>query len=637
MRAARHILAFGLATAALVNLIEAPVAQACGCLSPPAVTAGDYAVNQSAEQIIFEAGEPGWVTAHVLIRYAGDPAQFGWLIPVPEAPELAISPVSAFGLLDQATAPLIQLGVDDLCPQSEWDCHYDARPSSGGGCGGAARDNASGGGAVEDASAGAGDAAGSQPPVTVINEQTVGDYQTVTFSASNAAAATQWLHDNGFIVNSTTSIYMESYIQANMVFVAAKLVPGAGVKAIKPLRMHYRAAYPSIPLILTAVAAQPHLTVTAFVFGNQAFRPMGYPVVTIPQNRLARDPSGRLNYPMLLARTVDEAGGNGFAIEYRGTAAPVSVGTSSCCTGSYDFCGIANNGQCECPGSELDQTDCAAAGDLLDGVALLQTLGTTYSWLTRITTRLSPEQMTFDPTFEPDFAGQYTGALSLYNTQASLAGCEASVIDKQTFAADQARQGCDAMYCGIGSKCVVTASGPACQCTADTVAQQFNDLDNLPSVTCVPTIPPVDLHAGGAVLPDPCLNVSCGAGTCLDRNGVGVCSCNPNTGAVLGSVSPVCTAIASTTGSPGAEDFSQPLRTLDVCAPPPPTCWLDAKYEKVGSIRLGVDCGDATPPADQQYAQDPNGCQEMRDPPPLAFIGGAWLVLAMILRRRRAR
>ena len=43
---------------------------------PPGEVA--YAVNQQSEQIIFEA-EPGWVTAHVLIRYAGDPAQFAWL------------------------------------------------------------------------------------------------------------------------------------------------------------------------------------------------------------------------------------------------------------------------------------------------------------------------------------------------------------------------------------------------------------------------------------------------------------------------------------------------------------------------------------------------------------------------------
>jgi len=68
------------------------------------VPVGDYAVNQRAEQIIFEV-EPGWVTAHVLIKYAGAPEKFAWIIPVPEVPELGISPVSAFGLLDKLTEP----------------------------------------------------------------------------------------------------------------------------------------------------------------------------------------------------------------------------------------------------------------------------------------------------------------------------------------------------------------------------------------------------------------------------------------------------------------------------------------------------------------------------------------------------
>ncbi len=633
----RHVLALILASAAVVNLIEMPVARACGCLSPPlpSVTQSDYTVNQSSEQIIFEV-EPGWVTAHVLIRYAGDPAQFGWLVPVPEVPTLALSPVSAFALLDQATAPALQLNTNDLCPQSPWACHYD-QPSGGAGCGGTAA-NASYGAGVEDAGAFASDAApGGTPPVTVINQQTIGDYQTVTFTASNAAAATQWLSDNGFIVNPTTTIYMESYIQANMVFVAAKLVPGAGVSAIKPLKMRYRAAYPSIPLILTAVAAQPHLTITSFIFSNQAFRPMGYPVVTIPANRLAIDPAGRNNYPMVLARTVDEAGGNGFAIEYRGGAnpSPFVNSPSPCCTGQYDFCGVANDGQCECPGSPIDQTDCAADGDLIDGVALLQTLATAYTTLTRITTRLSPEQMTFDPTFEPDYNAPFTGALTLSNTQASLANCGGSVIDKPAYAQVLANEGCSAMYCGIGSKCVITTGGPACQCNVNSVAQQFTDLDGQPSVTCVPTVPVVNLGAN-TTLPDACANVTCNEGKCLNRNGIAVCSCNQNTAAVAGATEPSCYPVTAPSQSPGAEDFSQPLHDLGVCTPPPPSCYDNEQYDYVGAVNVGIDCGNATPTSSQQYGEGPDGCQESRTPPPLAFVGGAFLVLGLILRRRRA-
>src|SRR5262245_37275560 len=99
MRVRDHAV-LALCSASALLLAEPSVAQACGCLSPPAVTEGSFAVNQSAEQIIFET-EPGWVTAHVLIKYAGDPAQFAWIVPVPEVPELGISPVTAFGILDR--------------------------------------------------------------------------------------------------------------------------------------------------------------------------------------------------------------------------------------------------------------------------------------------------------------------------------------------------------------------------------------------------------------------------------------------------------------------------------------------------------------------------------------------------------
>ena len=629
-------LAFLVGIAALLAIHEPP-ARACGCLSPPApaVVPGDYAINQSAEQIIFET-TPGWVTAHVLIRYSGDPSQFAWIVPVPEVPtELGISPVSAFGLLDQATGPQLSIAVQDACPQSAWICHYD-EPSPSFGCGGAAKEAGAFPTASGDASVGALDAGGGAPPVQVISTQTVGDYQTVTFRASEASAATQWLHDNGFIVNQTTSIFMESYIQQNMVFLAAKLLPGAGVSAIKPLRMKYRADYPMVPLVLTAVAAQPNLTVTAFVYGSDPFRPMGHPVVTIDGGRLAADPAGRINYPMVLARTIDEAGGDAFAIEYRGYSSPSVVGESTCCTGGNDddFCGLGNDGQCECPGDSWDATDCASDGDLVDGVTLLNQLGQTYPSLTRITTRISPEEMTFDPQFEPDPGALATGNLTVSGSQISVANCSDRVIDHQVLADTTARAGCTSMYCGPQGQCVTTASGPACACNAGFVAQQFTDLDDHPSVTCVPQTPPCDLRAGGDVLPDACAGVSCGAGECIDRNGVAVCACNPGAAATLGATAPHCDTIAIQTMTPGAQNYSSALAGIHVCAPVPPDCG-DAKLERIDVDNPGVDCGDATPPADKQYSPSSGGCQQSRSSQGVTFMAMLFAALVVVVRRRR--
>lgn len=646
MRATQTVVA--LVAASAVTFAGVRIAEACGCVSPPIPDkAPDYAVNQRAEQIIFEV-EQNWVTAHVLIKYAGEPSSFAWIVPVPEAPELGISPSAAFGVLDQLTAPQVSATLENICPISEWGCRYHPAPDCGGG---EDDDSPSFSDAAVSSDAGGG---GSPPPVTVIDEQVVGDYQTVTFRASEAALATQWLRDNGFIVNQTTALYMDPYVDAGMVFVAAKLVPGAGVDAIKPLRLRYRAPFPMVPLVLTAVAAEPHLTVTTYLYGQTAFRPMSHPVVSIDAADIATDATGRNNYPMVLARAVDEAGGDGFAVEYRSFAPTpnYNVNTFCCETGGFDVCGVSNNDRCECPRDEYDREDCEARGDLIEGVALVDSLALRHPQLTRITTRISPEEMRFDPTFEPGVAGTVGpgGRLEALGRQPSLAGCESQVIDDASFDEITAAQGCAAVYCGAG-QCVVTSAGAGCACDAGYVARQFIDVDNQKSVTCVPAVPTVDLGAGGLELPDACAGVSCNMGECRDRNGVAVCACNGGAAAVRNpnAATPSCEAIRELTGTPGAADYSEPLRALEVCAPPPPACGEGGWLEQVVSPRVGVDCGNATP------------TQAQRDPPPLPNCGGltgglgtmygcggcsgaepagalalVWVVAFLLLRRRRA-
>ncbi|HVK78111.1 MAG TPA: DUF2330 domain-containing protein [Kofleriaceae bacterium] len=636
------------AAAAAITAGAVRVAEACGCLSPPVPAPlgdEDYAVNQQAEQLIFEV-EDGWVTAHVLIKYAGAPEQFAWIVPVPEVPELSLSPTAAFGLLDRATAPQISVRTDDLCPISKWQCRYHPPADCG-------DDHAGGddGFGFADAAAGFSDAAptaGEPPPVTVIDTQTVGDYQTVTFTAAEATAALQWLNDNGFIVNPTMAPYMQPYVDDGMVFVAAKLVPGASTAtAIKPLRMRYRGPWPMIPLVLTAVAAEPHLTINAFVYSDATFRPVGHPVVTIDRARIARDAAGRINYPMVLARTVDEAGGDGFVVEYAGAPVVPQFGQSTpCCDRDGDVCGLGNNGQCECPRDAFDAADCEAEGELVAGIALLDGLAQRHTTLTRLTTRLSPEEMTFDPQFEPGPVGSPGAPLSISVDQPSLDGCEPQVLDQPRLRELDAAQACAATYCGRG-QCVVTAAGPACQCDPEHVARRFVDSDGQPSVTCVPARPPVDLAAGGLYLPNACAGVSCGRGTCVDRNGVPTCLCAGGAAATVGTgAAPRCELIVRTPGGPGGDDWSEGLRDLEVCAPRPPSCGEHGWLVEVGSPRPGVACPGSQPTAAQLRVPDPPtcggwsgiyGCGCDSGANPIGPIAGGLVVGLLVLRRRKQR
>lgn len=106
-----------------------PDAAACGCTSPPVPTVNEtsFAVNQQSEQIIFEV-EPGFVTAHVLIRYVGDPSQFAWLVPVPAVPELDLSESALFGLLDGASSPLVNAPNVNRCPSDVYTCEHHPPP-----------------------------------------------------------------------------------------------------------------------------------------------------------------------------------------------------------------------------------------------------------------------------------------------------------------------------------------------------------------------------------------------------------------------------------------------------------------------------------------------------------------------------
>jgi MYXO-CTERM domain-containing protein len=466
--------------------------------------------------------------------------------------------------------------------------------------------------------------------------------------------------------------YMQPYIDASMVFVAAKLIPGADLDELRPLKMTYPGVTPMIPLQLTAIAADPHLTVTSFIYGDSYFRPMGHPLVTIDESKISEDILGRRNYPMVLARAVDDAGGDGFVVEYARNAPYFQIsGDSSCCDGyGDDFCDIGGDNLCQCPGADFDMSDCETIPGLLEGVGLMNQLAEQHSYLTRLTTRVSAHEMTFDPMFEatPENPGQNNGALIVTGQRNTLDACSSAVIDTEEYAAIEALQGCAAIYCGPGT-CAATSEGAGCSCDAGTTAQVFLDLDGERSVTCVPNQHTVDLSAGGVDLPDACASVSCGMGSCLEIGGFATCACDPGNAAVVqeGSGTPVCASIQASSGSPGAEDFSAPMSDIEVCRPLPPLCPDEGWYEANPLLKIqGVNCDDWTPSADQltvppaptcdgetsagpstdsdesdsdtspSTGQDDEGCGCATKPrDPLGWLHLALLGPLLLLRRRR--
>ena len=588
----RALVALVAASAAL--FAPTSVALACGCFTPPvpgAIDNDQYAVNQLAEQIVFEVPGDGTITAHVLIRYNGSPDQFAWLVPVPTAPTLELSENMLFGLIDDATRPNVNTRTENVCPSPEYVCRYHGPPSDCFSGPGGLTTGSSAGGFDSNAAPTSGDGGQSPGGVTVVAQQQVGSYDTVTFAADEATAAVEWLTTNDFIVNETTTPFMQPYLDAGMLFVAAKLVPGAGTDEIKPLAMTYEWPRPIIPLRITAVAAEPHLAVTSYIYANEEYQAMDKPMVEIAaDDRITVDMSGRINYPMALSRIIDEAGGDAFITEYAGLAPAgfTDPTFSGCCDEGGDWCGLETNGQCECPNAQWDAEDCSSIEGLVESVLTMETLRAEYTTLTRITTRISPEEMTFDPQFEPVGEGLgsgLSGRLSLAGYRASLQWCPDDVVDQDELTRTRLMIACATTYCGAG-ECVATDSGAGCRCDTGHVARTFTDLDGEASVTCIPETAMVDFGLD-LELPSACADVTLADGECVDVGGFPASRCDDATASVLapGVALPTCLPVDQTSGSPGAENFSDLLRDLAVCAPVPPDCgewgWLEANADKV--------------------------------------------------------
>jgi hypothetical protein len=445
------------------------------------------------------------------------------------------------------------------------------------------------------------------PVVQVLSRQTIGAYDTVVLSATPgapgaASAVVTWLNSEGFITNDSMAPYMAPYLADGMVFVAAKLVPGAGVDEIRPLKMRYPGTMPMIPLRLTAVAAEPHLPVSAIIYANELFQPVGLPLIKLDASQITNDSFNRVNYPMLLTRSIEDAGAGAFVAEYSGPP-PTYQDPTGCCSRGTDWCGVGGDGQCQCPTASFDASDCADQEDIVGAVTTAQDLAGRFTTVTRLTTRMSPEEMDFDLQFEPLDAKNGTfypnGPLTIRGNRNTLTQCATDIIDDAQYKAITTIQDCSSMYCGQGT-CVATGDGGmGCACNDGFVGRKFTDMDGKPSITCVPSVGTVDLSAGGIEIPDVCASRGqLTSGTCNPVGGFVTAACDPGFAAVLNTSDlPGCSQITASSDSPGGLHMTKDVASIKVCAPPAPRCSSDGWLVRLPVSIKGEQCSPAPDPS----------------------------------------
>jgi len=461
---------------AMMTLTTASPAQACGgffCNRAP--------VDQSAERILFVVKD-GKTVMIPQIQYQGDPEDFAWVLPVPDVPE------------ERDVFP--QLGLDGLDSNSglQFDYHPECQQFFPEASAGLADDSAPTEGS------------GAEPPaVNVELQEQVGPYDVVVVSSEDPAALADWLRDNDYRISDAMDPYIKLYTDKGMKFLALKLQSDKDSADIAPFKMVFDGENPSIPLVLTQIAAEPEMGILVWVFADQRFEPANATEVEIDAQLLRWNPDDwnwpvRTNWTSLVARAVDQVEGKGWAVEYAGRSDE-----------------IRDLLRRPIPNWQDNFEERQQALDALN--SLLQDA----PYYTRFYTRVSPFEMDYDPLFrrsQKEDVARYR----------ELPYVEALCSFDQPYSEDP----CDFVTCGAFGLCRTAdledgSTVTGCACAPGTTARTTFAPDGQATVICqdkrLSFINP-GMEMGGEVLPDPCATFDCGSeGTCIAMNMTPTCEC----------------------------------------------------------------------------------------------------------------
>jgi MYXO-CTERM domain-containing protein len=286
----------GLALAAAATVIPSS-ASACGgffCAQEP--------IDQTAEQIAFAVNpENNTVDAHIRIFYQGTAEDFAWIVPVKNVPELFISTEELFNVIGWQTDPQFSLRYEE-----EGTCSYDGY--YGYGYGGYAESVMDGSYSYDDGGY----------DVTIVAEQEVGPYETVTLQAESTEELLGWLQANDYDLPNDLDPVLTPYVSGGAYFVALRLGNDKDVGDIAPLGMTYEGNRAAIPIQLTSIAAMPDMRLEVTVFGKARFVPESYLHVEINEAAINWLEWGS-NYEEVISLAADEAGGHAFATDFAGS------------------------------------------------------------------------------------------------------------------------------------------------------------------------------------------------------------------------------------------------------------------------------------------------------------------------------
>jgi hypothetical protein len=299
-RRTSSILAAGFAVGAFFHAHDSLACGGCFHEAPPPAQPANEATVVTDHRMAFSIS-PGQTVLWDQVRYQGNPQEFVWVLPVHQGTRLELSHDEWIAALDASTQPIINAPTPSYGP-----AYGEGATGAGCGCGSsAATDSESAGGNPP------------PPPVEVINQQVVGPYETVTLRSTDPKALETWLISHGYEIPASVQPIVDAYTAEGFDFIALRLRPGQGIRAMQPVRVITPGSDPSLPLRMVAAGVGQSVGLTLFVIGEGRYEAQNFPNAVLDETKLIWDFSqDRSNYQDLVQNLMAQNNGTTWVTEY---------------------------------------------------------------------------------------------------------------------------------------------------------------------------------------------------------------------------------------------------------------------------------------------------------------------------------
>ena len=267
---------------AAATLLHHGAADACGgCFHPPTsstvVSGHRMALSVSMQRTVL------WDQ----IEYQGNPEEFSWVLPIKPGARIEEADPAWFEVLDAATLTTVQ-APELNCNGGDFSCGSQQTGFAT---------------ALEDG-------AGNDNGVTVVKQETVGPYESVTLSSKDPGALSAWLTSHGYDIPADVDPIIGAYVKEGFDFIALRLQPGNGVNLMKPVRVITDGASPVLPLRMVSAGTGPFTSIVLYVIGEGRWETQNFFNAEVNVDDLVWDgETDRSNYAALRTQRLSQAGG----------------------------------------------------------------------------------------------------------------------------------------------------------------------------------------------------------------------------------------------------------------------------------------------------------------------------------------